>query len=263
MNQLFDEALEMARNQKTALTWHPEFQELADFAKSDGASQSQERILEHLAQCPDCADLVLAIRKESQPVDSAQEQPEAGEEAWTRFLQYERVRRDAESVEHQRVPSSHSTPPRFSPRLLLGLGLAAAVALGWLLGTFGTAIEKNAKPAPILAAPLVLMLQPIDPANTQRGVEDPRAAFADLALVLTSNRAAEYAAYRAVFHGEGASSLEIEGLQRQEDRSFVLVIPQGNLKPGTYRVETFGLDQEVWRPMDRYLLTVAAPFGQP
>ena len=260
MNKAFDSLMDQARAQVPKPKSHPNLEDLATLAREKEPAETDpaetdpaetDPILDHLADCRDCADLVLAMRQDAQGNPCAQET--GGDEtnhAWERFQA--RLEKPPETLG---LAEQESNPaPRRKPlwaRLWFAYGLAALLLVGLMVSHFrGSGIRTQVT---------AVNLKPLKNQRITRGIpeEKENQVRGNLVVTLSFPGDVEYHHYRVkIREASSAKTVFEDGIWRQEDKIFVFTIDKGTLPAGEYRLTLSGRNNGTWFEMAEYELSI-------
>lgn len=268
---------QLAESRRRSLTSHPAPEELAAYHAGELAPEAEPALLDHLAVCRDCSDLLLHLAGFADlepPAGVAELTDEQVENDWQQL----RFRMRSENQQQQQpekpppampgaVPIRPAPPPppplgRAARGVSLWLPVAASVlaVLGVLSGMYQSvragALERQLEQQkePWSATSLVF-------APPMRSVEEDvqRVSARDGAILSFYLDDVElYPAYEAEIAGHARIPL---APPRDEDHGLVLVLPPGYLQAGERELEIrlFGVQGETRVPVDRHRIRVDDP----
>ena len=252
---------------------HPSPEKLAEYHAGDLPAEEVAPLQDHLAECPDCAQMLLHLESFEElepPPESSPITDERMDQEWQRLRQ--RLEKDGESKGNQpghggpqevisgrssvsgeadaaedvgeRAPSRREPRPRRNPwRLLTAVAATAALALGsWSLSQH---LRLRDLSAPQLNVPVIQL----SPVGATRG---PGGEASVPSLLETGGYLVLGGAPEAIPAGPEEYEISIveatggeerfrrRGLQSQRGPGgpfFSVLVPPGYLLPGTYRVE--------------------------
>lgn len=234
----------LAEQKRRSLTSHPTPQELAAYHAGELPPEAEAQILEHLAICRECSDLLLDLSGFAD-LKPPQGVPELTDEQieldWQRLR--ERMRegegrketkeRTAEVVPirpARPVPTPERDRRRWKP-------IAASLLLGGALGIlFGIYFEMPT------GSSKMQMGSMIDPGLAERGEGDPSFSVREIGAIRfipDVDVDASYSSYEAEIDrdGEVVKRIRVETI----DEDPVLLISEGWLHPGEYQARLYGI----------------------
>ncbi|MDJ0840892.1 MAG: hypothetical protein QNK37_30560 [Acidobacteriota bacterium] len=253
---------------------HPSVEQMLNLANGKVPADLEEHLLDHISVCRDCCDLFLALKGEIEASVTEQEKDNAAG-AWQGFQET-----ISEELVSEEKPSSRSTTivsPSFWKRLETAYSLAAiffcTLVLFLLLEIIGEPADSTQtvhlssisepKPRP---NPQLISLTPLDnrdgmnraPASAAEDATIAANADEYIFLLLTTIDTRPFPDYLVSFISESAEiTLEVPGLTRIEDGSFVLTLPPNSLASGLYTVRTFGIEGSEEVLLDAYSLRIS------
>ncbi len=239
----FEQAVkDAAETARFLLPDHPETEVLIAYQERRLAAGASAEIREHLALCPECAQLVLDLGNFPQvPLRDASLALSAEEEEEDLGLLVRRLAQRKPEPLPEPVPLRPTTRRWQPPGWLLAASLAVAAAgLGmWLTGV----PSPFAGPGGDVEAGTLLDLYPVE-AGTRGGTVDEIAPIpeGDTPLVLLLNTAGlgDFAAYEVEIRSGDALALRRAGLEPGPKGTFTLVVPRSRLPAGGYEILLFG-----------------------
>ena len=239
---------------------HPEPGELLSYHAGELGDSERERVLNHLAACPECTRVVLDMASfpELEPRDPQLARSDEDADAlWQQMRQRLRDEDAPAPVLHPRPQApSRGWRPGFSQMLAAALVLLT-LGLSWALLSERRAVRDAAAPRLNL---LVAELAPVADAGSRGEAEDVRlppgsdGVFLSLALV----EPRDFASYEleAVSENDGRTVWRSSDLQKNPQGIFAIDLPHGFLPAGAYRLELRGLDRDRREPLATYRLTL-------
>jgi hypothetical protein len=238
----------LAEQQRRSLTSHPTPQELAAYHAGELPSEAETRLLDHLAVCRECSDLLLDLSgfADLKPPKGV---PELTDEQVEQDWQKLRAKMGAGEGKKERtaevVPIRPAGPPRPERSHWLPVAASLLAVLGFSLGLYQSfQVGKLSRPR---------VVPVISSGNVERGESDELTISArDGALIyLDSDPDKSYPAYEAevVREGEVLARIPVGAIG---DESVPLLVP-GPLKPGRYEVRLFGVEGDLRGPSTTYL----------
>lgn len=212
---------------------HPDMEELLAMAQQRLPEDQRDAMMDHLAMCRDCGDVVLALREE-----------EEQQQRWQHFREIPGGRAQPDAT----VPDERATPADL-PAQTVSLGrlrrerwmmLVAALLLAGLLQWFP--FQRDVVAPSLQPVSATLSLQPLEQGLTFRSGDGTQpaampAASARVALILNDPGVPEVAEYFVVFKSlESVSWVGVGDVSRQEEGFFLLIVEAGALSPGQYQV---------------------------
>jgi hypothetical protein len=257
----------LAEQQRRSLTSHPTPQELAAYHGGELPPEAETRMLDHLAICRDCSDLLLDLAgfadlKPPQGVPELTDQQV--EQDWQALRARMRAgeggkeeeRRTAEVVPIRRAGPAAKPARWSSPWLPVAASLLAVIGLSFGLyqsqrvGALERRVDELSQPS----SPDSIFL---DSTIQRSGGEQEEKAISSRAGTLLTfySEADDYAAYEAVIDNR----LTIKAAPREEDQGILLLIPPGSLQPGPHTVVLYGVDGDLRNEVARYPIRVDVP----
>ena len=240
----------MAADDRRSPPDHPDPEELLAYHERQLPEPGAERIRDHLARCPECAQVILDF-------EAFPDLEHPGEEHRLTPADVERERRALEA----RIDA------RFRPlwqRHQVLLPLAAALFLGALgLGAWALTLQQDLERAvgPRGDVWIVADLRPVS--EPLRGPE-PAARVPDWAeravLLLSLRPGQEHAAYRVDVVSPGGRRLVSDlPVRRAPDGLLAVELPRELLAPGELRLDLRGSEGGAWEQVARYRVEIAGP----
>jgi hypothetical protein len=254
----------LAEQQRRSLTSHPTPQELAAYHAGELPPEAEARILDHLAICRECSDLLLDLSgfADLKPPEGVPElTDEQVEQDWQALRARmrggeERKERTAEVVPIRPTGPAPRPERTYSPWLPVAASLLAVIGLSFGLyqsqrvGSLERRVDELSQPW----SPESIFLD----STTQRsGGEQKEKAISSRAgaLLTLYSEADDYTAYEAVIDDR----LTIKAAPREEDQGIVLLIPPGSLQLGPHTIVLYGIDGDLRNEVARYPIRVDAP----
>lgn len=235
-----------ARADQGALANHPSPHQLADYSLGAHAPEEEDLIQEHLALCPECAEVVLGLM-ESPAIaggEKALARPELARE-WERLQgRVPQAAAGAESFRSRLPPSRAFRPPLPAAALAWGLAASLVVSAGlvfWVLRLRGEIAEARGPSAEVVLA----ALEP-EGAARERGREEPLPRFqlqssGRLVLLLNLGDLRSFPRYRVELrNGRGEVLWQAGDVHRSEVGTFAVDLPARRFGPGSYEVRLYG-----------------------
>lgn len=227
----------LAEQQRRSLTSHPAPQELAAYHAGELPPEAESRLLDHLAICRDCSDLLLDLAgfADLKPPQGVPElTDEQVEQDWQALRS--RIRKEESPPRSAVVFPIRPAGPSSKPERTYWLPVAASLlaVLGFSFGLYQSVQVGK------LSGPRVLPV--ISSQNVERGhSSELRISARDGGLIyLHSDPDKSYPDYEAeVVHDEEVLARVPVGAIA--DESVPLLVP-GPLKPGDYEVRLFGVE---------------------
>ncbi|HEX5718166.1 MAG TPA: zf-HC2 domain-containing protein [Thermoanaerobaculia bacterium] len=232
----------LAEQQRRSLTSHPTPQELAAYHAGELPPEAESRLLDHLAICRDCSDLLLDLAGFAD-LKPPQGVPELTDEQVEQDWQALRSRmRAGEGVKERTAEVVPIRPAGPVPRLERSYWLPIAASLLAVLG-FSFGLYQSVKVGRYSEPQLV---REVDPGSVVRG-DVPGQSFSSRApgLIRLSpdpNVEASYPYEAEIVHeeqGEVVKRIPVKTI----DEDPLLLIPAGSLAPGSYRAYLYGIQE--------------------
>lgn len=233
----------LAERQRRSLTSHPTPQELAAYHAGELPPEAEARLLDHLAVCRECSDLLLDLAgfadlKPPQGVpELTDEEVEQDWQALRTRMREGGGRKEEDKRAAEVVPIRPVTPPaqrgwRASPWLPVAASLLAV--LGFSFGLYQSVqLGRRSQPR---------ILPVISSANVERGEAGVTriSARGGALIYLDPDPDKSYPEYEAeiVREEEVLARIPVGSIQ---DESVPLLVP-GPLQPGTYHVRLYGIE---------------------
>ncbi|MFL6199854.1 MAG: anti-sigma factor family protein [Thermoanaerobaculia bacterium] len=245
----------LAEQQRRSLTSHPTPQELAAYHAGELPSEAEARILDHLAVCRECSDLLLDLSGFADlkpPAGVPDLTDEQVEEDWQALRA--RMRKEAPLPSPPRTaevvpirPAGPSAKPERTYPVWLPVAASLLAVLGFSFGLYqgaqvGALKRELEEQRQAWSAPVISLVH-----SVQRSGED------DTAATMQSMSSREgailsfydedidlYPAYEARID-EGTP---VKATVSVEDRAVFVVIEREQLKPGLHRIEFYGVNGE-------------------
>lgn len=237
----------LAEQQRQSLTSHPTPQELASYHAGELPPEAESRLLDHLAVCRDCSDLLLDLSGFADlkpPAGVPELTDEQVEEDWQEL----RARMRKEAAPLAEVVPIRTAGPAAKPERAYPVWLPVAASLLAVLG-FSFGLYQSVQLGK-LSRPRVMPV--ISSGNVERGESSELIISArDGGLVyLDSDPDVSYPAYEAelVRDDEVLARVPVGAIAHE---SVPLLVP-GPLKPGTYEVRLFGVSGGQRKPSMTY-----------
>lgn len=239
----------LAEQQRQSLTSHPTPQELAAYHAGELPPEAESRLLDHLAVCRDCSDLLLDLAGFADlkpPAGVPELTDEQVEEDW------QELRKRMGEGEPERKPAEvvpiRPAGPAAKPERTYPVWLPAAASLLAVLG-FSFGLYQSVQVGK-LSRPRVVPV--ISSEDVERGETSEIAISArdGGVIYLDSDPDEIYPAYEAelVRDGEVLARVPVGAIAHE---SVPLLVP-GPLKPGTYEVRLFGVSGDQRKPSTTY-----------
>jgi hypothetical protein len=262
----------LTRSAARQLDEHPSPETLAAYHEGELADAEAERLRDHLALCPDCAELLLDLG------GFADLAPPAGvrdltdgevETAWRALRPRLDEGREAPSASNLvRLPSPPSVarPSRAAAswRWALAASWLAVVGLSLWVVALHREIARGAGAAAPVADVAVAGLSPAGGDST-RGREEPRqpvlSASRGLVLQLVAAGLPDHAGYTVEIQEAGTTGRVVWSGRAERDpmeKDFTVVLPPGFLRPGRYQVHLYGTEAGARRRMADFAFQVGA-----
>lgn len=251
--------------QRQSLTSHPTPQELAAYHAGELPPEAEAQILEHLAICRECSDLLLDLSgfADLKPPQGVSElTDEQVEEDWQKLRSRMREGKGKKERTAEVVPIRPPAPPPAPVRWTSSPWLPVAASLLAVLG-FSFGLYQSAQVG-ALRQQLEAQRTPWSPPSldlfdeTVRSEEDedvqrvPSQGWAVLSLYFTDEET--YPAYEAEIVGQA----NIPAVPGQGDK-VVLVLPPDSLKPGNHEIHLFGVKGDQRIEVGTYQIQVDGP----
>jgi hypothetical protein len=268
----------LAARERRALDDHPTPEILVAYRAGKLPAEEQEALRDHLALCPDCAEMLLDLATFEQFTPT--EEPAGLTDsdvgaAWQRMQQ--RLAPVVETVEtmeeapvvvaRDREPEPLPFVPRASEyepvvlrrKLQTAYAIAAVLAVGVVgLSVWGLSLKGQVKAS---STPEVNIHLVDAYSDSSRGPDEGIPAIQGKHLLYLhageTPKAPEYGA--EVRDPAGALILRTSGLVPVEEGVFSLGLPVDQLVPGTYRITLFGVTGNRWQKLDTLSFQVASP----
>lgn len=256
----FDAALRhLAEQQRRSLTSHPTPQELAAYHAGELPPEAEARILDHLAICRECSDLLLDLSgfADLKPPAGVPELTDAQvEQDWqalrARMSQgegrAEEERRPAEVVPIR--PGGPAPKPERNYPMWLPVAASLLAVLGFSFGLYqSTRVGQPWSPAIV---PLSNEVQRSGDGGAIEQISSREGAI--LSLYFDSEET--YPGYEAEIVGR--ATVEVTP-PKEEGLPVALVIPRGFLKRGRYDIHLYGLKGSQRALVEEYQIQVDDP----
>jgi len=255
----------LAEQQRRSLTSHPTPQELAVYHAGELPPEAESRLLDHLAVCRDCSDLLLDLAgfADLKPPQGVPElTDEQVEQDWQALRSRMRAGEGREERTAEVVPIRPAGPPMKPARWTsLWLPVAASIlaVLGFSFSLYQTVqvgalrqqLEAQSKPWSTTSVPL-------DDTTHRSGGEGTvqRMKSVDGAVLSLYHDEEVYPAYEAEIVGQG----KLKAAPPLEDGLPVtLVIPRRSLGPGIHTIRLFGVKGDQRDEVGEYKIQVDEP----
>jgi hypothetical protein len=221
---------------KTKATGHPSIEDLLTYRSGELSSEEKDRIRDHLADCSESAEEILALER------FESEQPQREELRLSDDVMEDDFKRLS-----GRLPTSSVVQRRFrfQNQRIWAAAAMVAIAVGaaaWLT------IRQPAKPQPIQNVDVIDLFSTKDSAE-----RDPRAdewtalSQGYTLLVLNVSRLEEFSTYELEIKEWLAKDQvvrKVSGLRRREKGNFTLLVPKGFLPTGRYTLTLMGIAED-------------------
>jgi len=285
---------EVVRENRNALTDHPDISDLQAYCEGRLTGTPLERLKDHLALCPECAALFLDLKAFVNDATHEGRRPESEarvESAWWQIQgrlgeeapQEERARAVPPAPVTSMEAHRTRTRPDESPKTPSWRAPFSLIAAALLLGVVGLSTWSALRPGAELPQYnvgltdetkfLLGVRQRRSAPGIQRGVEPwplgqvetiPAGEETSLGLSLPQG-VPPFAHYELAIVKKGedeplfprAGVELISGLERGSGDGFTLSLPSELLSPGIYEIQVYGQDSEVsWEPVASYSIQV-------
>lgn len=224
----------LARVRSEQLTDHPSASQLAEYSLGVHPPHDDEAIQEHLAVCPECAEVVLDLRSFADAPDG-----EAGASDLESAREWAGLER--------RLERSGGARPGRTPwwAIAASWGLAASLLVCVALLAWGLRQQAAARRASAPSGDMVLVgLAPLGGDSARAGTAPARVTVpgraTGIVLLLNLGDLRRFPRHRMVLSREGEGPLWTdEDVHRGETGTFTLVLP-ADLAPGVYEVRIEG-----------------------
>lgn len=240
----------LAEQQRRSLTSHPTPQELAAYHAGELPPEAEVRILDHLAICRECSDLLLDLSgfADLKPPAGVPELTDAQvEQDWQALRARMRAGEEKKERTAEVVPIRPAGPapkPERTYPMWLPVAASLLAVLGFSFGLYQSVqVGKLSRPriVPVISSEDVERGEPSELAISAR----------DGGLIyLDSDPDESYPAYEAelVRDGEVLARIPVGAIAHE---SVPLLVP-GPLKPGTYEIRLFGVSGDQRKPSTTY-----------
>lgn len=239
----------LAEQQRRSLTSHPTPQELAAYHAGELPPEAEARILDHLAVCRECSDLLLDLSgfadlKPPEGVPDLTDQQV--EEDWQALR--ERMRKEAPPSPPRTAevvpirPAGPATKPGRIYPVWLPVAASLLAVLGFSFGLYQSvqvgALEQQLDEQRQPWSPPIISLD-ITPQRSgeEKGVAS-MSSREGAVLSLYNDDAKIFPAYEAEIDNRAT----VKAVASKEG-GVSLVIPRGFLKPGSYQIRLYGIQQ--------------------
>ncbi|HYU32789.1 MAG TPA: zf-HC2 domain-containing protein [Thermoanaerobaculia bacterium] len=234
---------------------HPSPDELVAYDAGELPAAEETRIQNHLALCPHCLELLLDLGRLSDSGSDGEASIPAGEKA------------AAWQALQPRLAVEGAPPGRARPAFSLASPRPAyALAACLFLAVVGLSLrvvhlERGMADLshPQVNAPVVDLF----PASPLRGDQQEPAvvklapASRFFVLILSPKGSADYAGYRVeILDAGGKAVWSQEGLEKNPQGSFTLILAQSFLGPGEYRLRLYGLAGGTGRVIEEFRVQI-------
>lgn len=204
-----------------------------------------EEVRLHLARCPACADLVLALAEGPSP--AAGRWQDGGKERARRRLEQRGVL-DADP----REAGTEGGSPKLRGGGFSGRALAAALLVGAAAGCLLFAAFQGMGPPPSAANPQILYLEPRGHGVLRGGSEDPPAREGPAVFVLHTFTDPSVTRAEALLYAGERLLVRQPGLEREVTGTFTFSVQGGVLPPGPFRIELRSPEDPARAPLETY-----------
>lgn len=258
----------LAEQQRRSLTSHPTPEELAAYHAGELPPEAEARILDHLAICRECSDLLLdlsgfadlkppagvpeltdaQVEQDWQALRAKMRAGEGGEEEERRPAEVVPIRPAGPATRQER------TFPVWLPAaasLLAVLGFSFGLYQSTRVGVLQQELEELRQPWSATSVPLV--------ETTERSGEEQssgRMASEDGAVLSLYHDEEAYPAYEAEIVGQGKFKA-VPPLE--EDLPVTLVIPRRSLRSGIHTIRLYGVKGDQRVEVGKYKIQVDEP----
>lgn len=234
----------LAEQQRQSLTSHPTPQELASYHAGELPPEAESRLLDHLAICRECSDLLLDLTGFADlkpPAGVPELTDEQVEEDWQALRS--RMRKEAPLPSPPRTaqvvpmrPAGPSAKPERSYWLPIAASLLAV--LGFSFGLYQSVqVGRYSEPQ---------LVREVDSGSEVRGDESGQSfSSRDPGLIRLSpgsNVEASYPSYEAEIVQEEQGKVVKRVPVKTIDEDPLLLIPAGSLAPGRYHAYLYGIN---------------------
>lgn len=243
----------LARESREDLGPHPSPGRWERFVEGSLQELEQAELRSHLALCPECADLVLALRAVSDPPE-VEVTAEQEEQAWWHLQQ-----RLGPATEPQRPASGPRSPALRGQWWPLAATFILGAVLGilvWSLGVFQPHVPEATGSE---ANPRLLELSPHGTPGMRGGDEEAAGVDEPLVFVLNTVAGAVYDELEAELRLGDELVLRRGGLVPRRGGSVTFFVYPQTLSPGTYRIALYGLADGVRELSDEYEVSLNSP----
>lgn len=249
----------LVERQRRSLTSHPTPQELAAYHAGELPPEAEAKILDHLAVCRECSDLLLDLSGFADlkpPAGVPELTDEQVEEDWQALRA--KMRKEEPAQTHPRpaevVPIRPARPARWSlPWLPLAASLLAVI--GFSFGLYKDwQLRQLTRPA---------WGYIVDEREAERGDGDRQSFSAKMpgtVRIVLNELDENYASYEAeIVRSDNGRKIVARLPLANLEREPVLSIPPGSLEPGKYSVELYGTKGEKRKSLGDASFEVTAP----
>jgi hypothetical protein len=236
-----------AEQQRRSLTSHPTPQELAAYHAGELPPEAEARLLDHLAICRECSDLLLDLSGFAD-LKPPQGVPELTDEQVEQDWQKLRARMRAGEGEGKKERTAEVVPirpagpaprPERSYPMWLPVAASLLAVLGFSFGLYQTAkVGRYSEPQ---------VVREVDSGSGVRGGESDQSFSSSgpglIRLSPDSNVAATYSSYEAEIVHEEQDEVVKRVPVMTIDEDPLLLIPAGSLAPGRYHAYLYGIHE--------------------
>jgi anti-sigma factor RsiW len=245
---------------------HADLGRLEAYAEGRLEGAEADEVRAHVALCPECGELVLALREVDEVEPSSVLTPAEKAEDWARLRE---ALDDGAPGDLPQPPAKASTVlPAADSSVQISTGrdwpwsrLAASLMVGFLLGLLfgrGPAPGPSAENPKSQPNPQIVELSP-EGSGVTRGPEEPEPATnGPLIFILDTLKAQPEEVYEVVIRCPGGQPLRQGNLLRTPAGSVRLQVERGVLASGECRLELFRSTAQAFEPLETYRYRVPA-----
>lgn len=253
----------LAEQQRRSLTSHPTPQELATYHAGELPPEAETRILDHLAICRECSDLLLDLSgfADLKPPEGIPElTDEQVEQDWQalrkRMGQGEGKKERTAEIVPIRPAGPAPRPARIyqawlpvAASLLAVIGLSFGLYQNQRVGSLEQKVEELSQPW----SPESIFLD--NTVQRSGGSQEEQEIPSGTGTLLILYSDTDYKTYEAVIDNR----ITIKAKPRGDDRGILLMIPSGSLKPGRHEIVLYGIDGDLRKELEPFPIKVNAP----